>query len=138
MILKTCLTAALALLAAIPARSQAVPLAADKANCIFTVTPSSTSSTQLNSTTLLTGTNCSSDYRQVCMVLNDTSTQVVFVSTFSTSVAPAGTITSTNVWPILGGVPGYCFDWFRNVAIYAHMKAGQTPVSNTLSVMFSR
>lgn len=138
MILKTAVLAALAFLAAAPARSQAVPLAADKGNCIFTVTPSSTSSTQLNSTTLLNGTNCSAEYRQVCITLDDTSTQRVYVSTFSTSVAPLGTITSTNVFPIYGGVPGACFDWFRNVAIYVHMKAAQTPVSNSLSVLFSR
>lgn len=138
MILKTAVLAVLAFLAAAPSHSQAVPLAADKFNCIFTVTPSSTSSTHVNSTTTLAGSNCAGEYRTVTMTLNDTSTQIVFISTFSTSVAPAGTITATNVFPIIGGVPGYGFDWFRNVPIYIHMKAGQTPVANSLSVMYSR
>lgn len=138
MTLKTAVLAVLAFLAAAPSHAQSVPLAADKANCIFTVTPSSTSSTMLNSTTTLAGSNCAAEYRTVTITLDDTSTQRVFISSFTTSVAPGGTITAINVFPIQGGVPGYGFDWFRNVPIYVHMKAGQTPVANSLSVIFSR
>lgn len=119
-----------------PAFADMVPLMAEKGSCILTVTPSSTTATQINTSANLTGKPCAA-YSQACFTLDDASTQYVYISTHNASVSPGGTISSAAGWPLKGG--GYqCFDWHQNVPIWYFMKAGQTPVANTLKFLFSR
>lgn len=128
--------AVLAFLLAQSASAQVVPQAGEKANCIYTVTPSSITAVQANSTTTLNGTICS-DYKQVCYTLDDTSTQTVYISTHNASVSPGGTISALSAFPLKGGAY-QCFDWYKNVPLWYYMKATQTPVANSLIFLFTR